>query len=954
MKILLYNELNPAKIPGFEKMKGHLETDDFRSAEVKKLGDNLYRARLDRSNRLLFAIHQYEGALYALILEFIKQHAYEHSRFLNRGAKIDESKIPPIESPEALEAPPLAYVNPQNPTFNLLDKILSFDEAQQHIYALHPPLIVIGSAGSGKTALTLEKLKEAVGDILYVTRSPYLVHNARQLYYAHNYDNEDQNIDFLSFEEYLESIHVPQGREMPFREFAAWFAHHRTTSGFKDAHQLFEEFKGVITGPAIDAPFLSRDAYLKLGIKQSIFSPEERGRVYELFERYLAQLKEQGGYDANILSHQYLERLEPRYDFLVVDEVQDLTNIQLQLILKSLRTPSEFILCGDSNQIVHPNFFSWSKIKTFFHHQEGRTAPVDLIRILNANYRNSPEVTELANRLLKIKQARFGSIDKESNYLVQSNGNNQGKVILLPDEERIMAEFDAKTRHSTGYAVIVMHAEQKPAARESFGTPLVFSIQEAKGLEYENIILYNFVSEDEQRFTEITRGVDPADLEGGLDYRRAKDKRDKSLEIFKFHINALYVAITRAVRSLYLIERNPRQRLFDLLNLRASVGGIKLEKQDSSLEEWRQEARRLELQGKQEQAKEIRSSILKQKPVPWPVLTGAALEALRHRALEKGEKKARITLFEYALVYRDQVLINTLAKAGLSAAKHPEKGLKALNRNHYMLYELKNPGGVLRQTDQYGVDFRNSFNQTPLMIASRSGNEALVRELMQRGADSALVNNTGFNAFQIALEQAAGEGKRFSANKLGAVYGQLEPDSMDVEVDGRLIKLDNRSMEFLMLNLMLAMFYIRLGEKIVHTGGGAFESRDFVEVLAHFPASILPAQRKKRAYLSSILSKNEVHRDDKYNRKLFYRVKHGHYIINPKLSVRVEGEWRSVYDLLSFDRIAYPFLDPEQSRAIVNYDFNELFREQIEAFAIWIRGLAQSDRLPKEGPGSLF
>lgn len=206
MKILLYNELDPAKIPGFEKMKGHLEADDFRSAEVKKLGGNLYRTRLDRSNRLLFAIHQYEGVRYGLILEYIKQHAYEHSRFLNRGAEIDESKLPPIASPAALKAPPLAYLNPQNPTFNLLDKILSFDEVQRQLYALHPPLIVIGSAGSGKTALTLEKLKEAVGDILYVTRSAYLVHNARTRYYAHNYGNEEQHIDFLSFQEYLESI----------------------------------------------------------------------------------------------------------------------------------------------------------------------------------------------------------------------------------------------------------------------------------------------------------------------------------------------------------------------------------------------------------------------------------------------------------------------------------------------------------------------------------------------------------------------------------------------------------------------------------------------------------------------------------------------------------------------------------------------------------------------------
>ena len=87
--------------------------------------------------------------------------------------------------------------------------------------------------------------------------------------------------------------------------------------------------------------------------------------------KYLETMKEQGYYDANILSHEYLARVEPRYDFVVMDEVQDLTNIQLQLILKSLRDPAGFILCGDSNQIVHPNFFSWSKIKSFFYRQEG-------------------------------------------------------------------------------------------------------------------------------------------------------------------------------------------------------------------------------------------------------------------------------------------------------------------------------------------------------------------------------------------------------------------------------------------------------------------------------------------------------------------------------------------------------------------------------------------------------
>ena len=355
----------------------------------RKSVHNLYRARLDSSNRLLFSLYRYQDETYILVLECIAHHAYDKSRFLRRGATIDESKIPTLESPERVDPEPLAYLNPRLPTFHLLNKVISFDDAQQAVYTLPPPCIVIGSAGSGKTALTLEKMKDAPGEVLYVTRSPYLVHNARTLYYALEYENDDQDVSFLSFAEYLASLRVPQGREMGLRDFAQWFARHRAASRLKDPHALFEEFQGVITGPATDHPYLSREEYLGLGIRQSIFAEDERPHVYDLFVKYLAFMQDNDYYDTNILSYQYLPLVEPRYDFVVVDEVQDLTTIQLQLILTSLREPHQFLLCGDANQIVHPNFFSWSTLKSFFYQQEGLAAPAELMRILHNNYRNA-------------------------------------------------------------------------------------------------------------------------------------------------------------------------------------------------------------------------------------------------------------------------------------------------------------------------------------------------------------------------------------------------------------------------------------------------------------------------------------------------------------------------------------------------------------------------------------
>lgn len=909
IKILLYNALKQERIPGFKKLSGYLEVGDFKSADVKKIGDNLYRARLDRSNRLLFSLYHHDETRYLLVLEYLPQHSYEKSRFLRRGVTVNEEKIATLESADAASFEALPYINPQQPRFNILDKIISFDDAQDEIYHLSAPLIVIGSAGSGKTALTLEKMKETIGEVLYLTRSPYLTHHARDLYYAHHYENPDQNIDFLSFQEYLETIEVPQGREVTQLEFIRWFSRQKVPRSLNDPYQVFEEIKGVITGSA-SSSWLEQEAYLQLGVKQSIFSQEERKALYALFERYLKFLQTEGLYDTNIISYQWLEKVSPRYDFVVVDEVQDLTMVQLQLILKSLNQPHEFFLCGDSNQIVHPNFFSWSTLKSHLYRQQGGESPAELLQILHTNYRNTPEVTAIANRILQIKQSRFGSIDRESNYLVQSNSSKQGVVKLLAEEPELVQELDRKSGRSTRFAVIVMHESEKAAARQQFNTPLIFSIQEAKGLEYPNIILYNMISNEQQRFREITRGVSAEDLLGELEYRRVKDKQDKSLEIYKFHINALYVAITRAVENLYWIESAPEQPLFELLQVELNQSGLELEQQKSSNEEWQREAARLEQQGKQQQAEEIRQQILKQQAPPWQPYTPLRAHELMESLLLKRNKKKSIELFEYAMVNQHQVYKNTLFRDNCAAVQHEEKSFKQMVRKHYMLFDLKNPNGVIRQTERYGINYRDRFNLTPLMAAALVGNATLAEELIRQGADREQINNAGLNPQQIALYRAL-LSPAYRKQSLAAIYPLLELPSIDIQVDGRMIRLDNHLMEFTMFNLMVVLFYTGYAGKISYSSSqlAAFESGDFVRVLERFPDSVIPQRRKKRNYISSILSKNERNRDDRYNRKLFKRNMRGHYVLNPEMSIRIEGEWINIYRLIKRTHIAFAEID---------------------------------------------
>ncbi len=95
-------------------------------------------------------------------------------------------------------------------------------------------------------------------------------------------------------------------------------------------------------------------------------------------------------------------------------------------------------------------------------------------------------------------------------------------------------------------AVIVLRDEHKADVRRQLRTPLVFGIHEAKGLEYETVIVYRLLSAEQRLFAELCEGVEAQDLAGDrLEYRRAKDKSDRSLELYKFFVNALYVALTR-------------------------------------------------------------------------------------------------------------------------------------------------------------------------------------------------------------------------------------------------------------------------------------------------------------------------------------------------------------------------------------------------------------------------
>ena len=163
---LRFLDLNNSKFYDFCIILIHFVPTWVKSAEVKKLKPTGYlRAKLDITNRLLFKPIKHKNQFYLLVLEVIRNHHYSKSRFL-QGEKIIEEEI--VFNPVETDNTESLNITSSNAPVHLLNKFIIFDEQQKDALQCKLPLIVIGSAGSGKTSVTLEKLKGLEGKILYI------------------------------------------------------------------------------------------------------------------------------------------------------------------------------------------------------------------------------------------------------------------------------------------------------------------------------------------------------------------------------------------------------------------------------------------------------------------------------------------------------------------------------------------------------------------------------------------------------------------------------------------------------------------------------------------------------------------------------------------------------------------------------------------------------------------
>ena len=313
--------------------------------------------------------------------------------------------------------------------------LLHLDEAQRRFvdWGLSGPTLVKGGPGSGKSTIALYRVRtlieHALGQrrpipqVLFTTYTNALINCSQSLLCQLLGDVLDLKngklpwaIRVTTVDKIVMSIVRKSGRTFDVASRKQSFeALHYARSALKPRamgdlekllvsgalqnlrdRYLLKEFDWVIEGQNCR----ELDAYLKAnragrGIP---FDDSVRSAVWQLYVTYRDALEQQSLCTWGQLRQLALEQVQTgafprRWDYVIVDEAQDLPPVALALCVELCRTPAGIFLTADANQSLYNRGFRWRQV-----HEQlqvvGRT------RLLRRNYRNTRQIVQAAAELL--------------------------------------------------------------------------------------------------------------------------------------------------------------------------------------------------------------------------------------------------------------------------------------------------------------------------------------------------------------------------------------------------------------------------------------------------------------------------------------------------------------------------------------------------------------------------
>ncbi|XP_062004037.1 uncharacterized protein LOC133721436 [Rosa rugosa] len=377
-------------------------------------------------------------------------------------------------------------------------------------------------------------------------------------------------------------------KEVNYERFSSSYWPHFNTQLTKnlDVARVFTEIISHIKGGlgAIEAcdGKLSREDYVKLSEgRASNLSKQKREQIYEIFQDYEKKKMGNGEFDLADFVNDLQRRLKhekyvgDQMDFIYIDEVQDLTMSQIALFKHMCNNVDEgFVFSGDTAQTIARGIdFRFQDIRHLFYKKfvlESRSnkqderkgkGQISEIYHLTQNFRTHSGILKLSQSIIELLYRFFPlSIDvlkPESSVIygeapvVLESGENENAIIKIFGNSRNIVGFGAEQ------VILVRDDSTRREISNVVGKhALVLTIVECKGLEFQDVLLYNFFgsSPSKNQWKVIYDYMKEQDLLDSTLPKKFPSFSEAKHNILCSELKQLYVAVTRTRQRLWICE----------------------------------------------------------------------------------------------------------------------------------------------------------------------------------------------------------------------------------------------------------------------------------------------------------------------------------------------------------------------------------------------------------------
>ncbi|XP_038977123.1 uncharacterized protein LOC120107765 [Phoenix dactylifera] len=356
---------------------------------------------------------------------------------------------------------------------------------------------------------------------------------------------------------------------------------------------------GMGTGRTSIYKNMDEDEYTALSEnRRSSVSKDKRKMIYKIFMSYEKEKEKCEEYDISDLVNDlhfrlFVYRYEGRkMDYLYVDEVQDFTMKQICLFKHlCVNFQSGFMLSGDTAQAL-VNDFRFEDIKCLFYKEFllGLGSVPELF-LLSTNFRTHAGILKLAESILDLLHHFFPLL---VDRLVSEKSMTHGEAPVLLESENETDVLDTifGTNETIDHIPFQFGAEQVILVRDKHtkeklvcrigNKALVLTIKDCKGLEFQDVLLFNFFEESPLKcqWRVVYEFMDDQKLANPCLPKYPCFDQDKHHILFT-ELKQLYVAVTRTKRRLWIYES--RQDFGGpIFNYWKMLGLVQVERLDSS------------------------------------------------------------------------------------------------------------------------------------------------------------------------------------------------------------------------------------------------------------------------------------------------------------------------------------------------------------------------------------